>query len=288
MAKRIQTAIDKHGVVLMPGCFDALSARILAHLDFAAGFISGYAVSAARLGRPDVGLLTQAEMALVARHVCEAAGSMPIIADADTGGGNPLNVQRTIRELIAAGAAGCFLEDQVWPKKCGHMAGKRVIPKAEHVQKIRAAVDAIGDADFFLVARTDARAAVSFDDAIDRMNAYMEAGADGSFVEAPQDDDELRRIARETPGPRVANMVEGGKTPLHTPAELKELGFQLIVHPLTGLYGATRAMLDLFGALKNEGTTREHLPKLATFSEFNELIDLQSVYDAEKKYDIGD
>ncbi len=281
---RIKKAIDREGVVLMPGCYDALSARILARLEFSAGFISGYSVSAGHLGQPDVGLLTTTEMADAARRICTAASPVPIIADADTGGGNPLNVQRTIRDLISAGAAGCFLEDQLWPKKCGHMSGKRVIPLEEHVEKIRAARDVIGEADFFLVGRTDARAAVSLDDAIRRANAYVEAGADGSFVEAPRDESELVTIAKETRGPRVANMIEGGKTPLYTPEELRELGFELIVHPLTPLYAAARGMLDVLGELKQKGTTRDRLDKLATFQEFNELVDLQSIYDVEKKY----
>ena len=281
---RIQTAIAREGALLMPGCYDALSARILARLGFSAGFISGYSVSAAHLGRPDVGLLTTTEMADVARRVCRAGAPVPIIADADTGGGNPLNVQRTIRDLIEAGAAGCFLEDQQWPKKCGHMKGKRVVPMEEHVQKIRAARDAIGDADFFLVGRTDARAAVDLDEAIRRANAYMDAGADGSFVEAPQDDDELRQIAERTRGPRVANMIEGGRTPLHTPDELRELGFELIVHPLTPLYAATRSMLDVLGELRSRGTTRGALDRIATFEEFNDLVDLESVYETEHRY----
>ena len=281
---RIQAAIERDGIVLMPGCYDALSARILKHVGFAAGFISGYSVSAAHLGEPDVGLLTPVEMADTAHRVCAAAAPIPIIVDADTGGGNPLNVQRTIGDLIKAGAAGCFLEDQEWPKKCGHMRGKRVIPRQEHVQKIRAARDAIGDADFFLVARTDARSAVDMEDAVIRTNAYMEAGADGSFVEAPQNDDELRYIAEHTTGPRVVNMLEGGVTPLHTPEELKEIGFHLIVHPLTPLYAATRAMIDIYGLLKTHGTTRAELHRMATFDEFNTLVDLDRVYDTETKY----
>ncbi len=281
---RIHAALERNGAVLMPGCYDALSARILARLGFSAGFISGYSVSAAHLGRPDVGLLTTTEMADAARRICAAAAPVPIIADADTGGGNALNVQRTITDLIAAGAAGCFLEDQVWPKKCGHMRGKRVVPREEHVRKIRAAREVIGDADFFLVGRTDARAATTLDDAIDRANAYMDAGADGSFVEAPQDDDELRVIAARTRGPRVANMIEGGKTPLHTPEELQALGFELVVHPLTPLFAASRAMLDALGALRRSGTTRDDLSRLATFAEFNELVDLESVYATEARF----
>lgn len=281
---RIQAAIDREGVVLMPGCYDALSARILARAGFAAGFISGYSVSASYLGQPDVGLLTPVEMADAARRICAAAAPVPVIVDADTGGGNPLNVRRTVRDLIAAGAAGCFLEDQEWPKKCGHMRGKRVIPRADHVQKVRAARDAIGDADFFLVARTDARQAVDLEEAVRRVEAYMEAGADAGFVEAPQSDDELRHVAAHTTGPRVVNMIEGGNTPMHTPAELRALGFHLIVHPLTPLYAATRAITDAYGHLKAHGSTRDTLDTLADFDQFNTLMDLDAFYDTEAKY----
>lgn len=284
---RIQKAIEEDGIVLMPGCYDALSAAIVQKTGFSTGFISGYAVSASFLGKPDIGLLTPPEMAAAARSICAAAPLIPIIADADTGGGNALNVQRTIRDLIAAGAAGCFLEDQAWPKKCGHMRGKQVIPAEEHAAKIAAAKDAIGDADFFLVARTDARATSSekgLADAIARVNLYMEAGADASFVEAPRDDDELKEIGCKTKGYRVCNMLEGGTTPLHTPEELKGMRFHLIVSPLTTLYASARALIDILKTLKDKGTTRGHLDQLATFEEFNQLVSLDSWYELEARF----
>ncbi|XP_057852942.1 carboxyvinyl-carboxyphosphonate phosphorylmutase, chloroplastic isoform X2 [Cryptomeria japonica] len=271
----------------MPGCYDALSAIIVERTGFSAGFISGYAVAASLLGKPDIGILTPPEMAAAARSICAAAPLIPIIADADTGGGNALNVQRTIRDLIAAGAAGCFLEDQAWPKKCGHMRGKQVIPIEEHAAKIAAARDAIGDSDFFLVARTDARAISAKNglaDAIARVNLYMEAGADASFVEAPRSDYELKEIGSKTKGYRVCNMLEGGVTPLHTPEELKEMGFHLIVHPLTTLYASARALIDILKFLKDKGTTRDHLDKLASFKEFNQLVDLDSWFELESRY----
>ncbi|GLJ55532.1 hypothetical protein SUGI_1192700 [Cryptomeria japonica] len=284
---RIQKAIEEEGIVEMPGCYDALSAIIVERTGFSAGFISGYAVAASLLGKPDIGILTPPEMAAAARSICAAAPLIPIIADADTGGGNALNVQRTIRDLIAAGAAGCFLEDQAWPKKCGHMRGKQVIPIEEHAAKIAAARDAIGDSDFFLVARTDARAISAKNglaDAIARVNLYMEAGADASFVEAPRSDYELKEIGSKTKGYRVCNMLEGGVTPLHTPEELKEMGFHLIVHPLTTLYASARALIDILKFLKDKGTTRDHLDKLASFKEFNQLVDLDSWFELESRY----
>ncbi|XP_009784669.1 carboxyvinyl-carboxyphosphonate phosphorylmutase, chloroplastic [Nicotiana tabacum] len=284
---RIHRLIEEQGIVLMPGCYDSLSASIVEKTGFSAGFISGYATSAALLGKPDFGLLTPPEMAETARSVCAAAPLIPIIADADTGGGNALNVQRTIKDLIAAGAAGCFLEDQAWPKKCGHMRGKQVIPAEEHAAKIASARDAIGDSDFFLVARTDARATSAkygLSEAISRANLYMEAGADASFVEAPRDDEELKEIGKQTKGFRVCNMLEGGVTPLHTPEELRAMGFHLIVHPLTTLYASARAMLDVLKTLKDQGTTRGHLDKMATFEEFNQLVNLESWFELEGRY----
>lgn len=267
----------------MPGVHDALSAAIVHKSGFSAGFVSGYAVAASLLDKPDFGLLTTTEVTTVTRYVCSAVPNLPVIVDADTGGGNALNVQRFVRELIDAGAAGCFLEDQVWPKRCGHMQGKQVVPAEEHALKIEAAREAIGDADFFLVARTDARATSGLKEAISRANLYWEAGADGLFVEAPHNDEELREIGRKVKGYKIANMIEGGKTPLHTPEELREMGFHLIVHPLTAVYASAKAMVDALKILKEKGTTRDHLDKVATFSEFNKLINLESWYELDSK-----
>jgi 2-methylisocitrate lyase-like PEP mutase family enzyme len=286
-ASRIGAVVERQGVALLPGCYDALSARVLAKSGFTAGFISGYAVSAALLGRPDVGLVTSTEVVEVARRICAAAPSVPIVADADTGGGGPLNVQRTVRDLLAAGAAGCILEDQIWPKKCGHMRGKRVVAVEEHVQTLRAARAAVGDADFFIIGRTDARAVASLDEAIARANAYAAAGADASFVEAPESDDELRAIGGQTRGLRVANMIEGGKTPLHSPAELGEMGFHLVLHPVAPIYAAAKALIDVYGQLRREGSTRGSFDRLVPFAEFNDLVDLQAVYALERDFDSG-
>ncbi|KXZ45184.1 hypothetical protein GPECTOR_57g474 [Gonium pectorale] len=258
--------IEENGCLLMPGVYDALSAKIAAR------------VSATGLGEPDVGLLTPPEMARKAGQITGAAPSLPTIADADTGGGNVLNVQRTIRQLISAGCKGCFLEDQAWPKRMGHMRNKEVIEMEEFAAKIAAAREAIGDSDFFLVARTDARgtsAKYGLEEAIKRANLYADAGADATFVEAPRGEEELARIGRETKGLRVCNMLEGGVTPLHTPEELRAMGFHLVVHPLSGLYAATRALLNVYGTLASQGSTREAMEGLAHFEEFNDLIGLE-------------
>ncbi|CAN6886922.1 unnamed protein product [Brassica oleracea] len=293
MQSRVHRLIEEQGAVLVPGVYDALSAAIVQHriLRRADLWLRSLRLYFGKTGfRPP-------EMAAAARSVCSAAPGIPILADAgkfgyltfyaDTGGGNALNVQRTVKDLIAAGAAGCFLEDQAWPKRCGHMRGKEVIPAEEHAAKIASARDAIGDSDFFLIARTDARALsakTGLSDAIDRANLYMEAGADASFVEAPRDDDELKEIGKRTKGYRLCNMLEGGRTPLHTPDELKEMGFHLIAHPLTSLYASTRALVDVLKILKEKGTTKDHLEKMITFEEFNRLVNLGEWYELETKY----
>lgn len=280
---RIHRLIEEHGTVVMPGVHDALSACVAQKVGFDAAFVSGFGVSASHLGKPDFGLLTTSEVAEVARRVCSAAPKLGFIVDADTGGGGPLNVQRVVKELIAAGAAGVFLEDQLWPKKCGHMRGKQVVPAVEHATKIAAAREAIGNADFFLVARTDARSVNGLKDAIARANLYHEAGADGLFVEAPANTEELKQIAREVKGFKIANMIEGGKTPLHSRKEFKEMGFHLVKHPLTSVFCTAKALTDVMNILKEKGTTREDLKKLATFPEFSELMNLESWYELESR-----
>lgn len=283
MASRISALLAKEGTLIFPGVYDALGAKLVEGAGFPLTFISGYSVAATHLGLPDFGYLTQTEMVSTARRVCGSV-KIPIIIDADTGYGNALNVIRTVNELIEAGAAGMFLEDQVWPKRCGHMKGKRVIPADEHVQKIRAAADARGKRDFFIVARTDARQVNSLDDAIERCRRYKEAGADALFVEAPRSKDELARIAKELPAPLVANMLEGGVTPLLTKDELEKIGFQLIVCPLTALYASAKAMQDMFQLIKTAGTTSSALDRLIPFQQFNEIIGLDNYYALDERY----
>jgi 2-methylisocitrate lyase-like PEP mutase family enzyme len=269
--------------VLMPGVYDALTARIAARAGFEIVFISGYSVSAARLGEPDFGFLTQSEMADAARGVCRVSRA-PVIVDADTGYGNPLNVMRTVRDLQDAGASGVFLEDQVWPKKCGHMAGKRVVEVGEHAAKVRAACDARGERDLFVVARTDARQPLGLEAAIERCLTYREAGADALFVEAPQSEQELARIAEALPPPLVANMIERGVTPHLDRSRLRELGFQLIVCPLAGLFAAAKAVQDVLAELRERETTAGVVDRMLAFDELNALVELDARYADEARY----
>src|SRR3954471_14849786 len=269
--------------VLMPGVYDAISARIAARLDFDIVFISGYSVSAARLGEPDFGFLTESEMADAARSVSRVS-TAPVIVDADTGYGNAVNTMRTVRDFQDAGAAGVFLEDQVWPKKCGHFEGKQVIATDEHAAKIRAAADARGERDLFIVARTDARQPLGVEEAIERCLAYKEAGADALFVEAPQSVEELEQIAAALPGPLVANMIERGVTPHLTRGELERLGFTRIVCPLAALFAATAAVERILTELRDEETTAGAYDRLIEFGEFGKLVDLDERYADEARY----
>jgi 2-methylisocitrate lyase-like PEP mutase family enzyme len=274
---RIHRILNEVGALAFPGVFDTLSARIAHQVGFPMAFVSGYSVAATAIGEPDFGLLTQTEMIDRARRICMSV-AIPIIVDADTGYGNPLNVHRTVNELIAAGAAGCFLEDQVWPKKCGHMRGKRVISRDDYVHKIAAAVDARKGRDFFIVARTDALAAVGLDEAICRVTAAREAGADASFVEAPTSLDDLKEIGQRSPAPNVANMIEGGRTPVLPRRQLAELGFHLILYPLTALFASARIVESMYRTLHTEGTTLGTEARLMTFAEFNRLIGVDEKY----------
>jgi methylisocitrate lyase len=280
---RIRELLDGGTTVLMPGVWDALSARLTAEAEFEVCFVSGYASAATLLGLPDFGYLTQTEIAEIARRVCTAVPQMAVVVDGDTGHGNPLNTIRTVDLFERAGAGGIFLEDQVWPKKCGHMAGKRVVPREEWLAKLKAAVDHRDK--LFIVARTDARAAVGIDEACERARAARDVGVDAIFVEAPESLAELEQIAAAVPDAvRVANMIEAGKTPLLTPKELHDLGYDLIVSPLTGLLAATRAMTDAFQTLREQGSLRDHLDMVVTFDDFNRVVDLDRHYRLEAQY----
>ncbi|NUQ64430.1 MAG: isocitrate lyase/PEP mutase family protein [Pirellulales bacterium] len=274
---RIHHILDQVGTIAFPGVYDTLSAKICQMVGFPMGFISGYSVAATAIGQPDLGLLTQTEMIDRARRIAMSV-EIPIIVDADTGYGSPLNVYRTVDELIAAGAAGCFLEDQAWPKKCGHLRGKRLIPRQEYLAKIRAAVAARGSRDFFIVARTDALAVEGMDEAIARVMAAREAGADASFVEAPNTVEDLAEIGRRAPPPVVANMIEGGKTPVLPRDRLAEMGFQLILYPLAGIFSAAKAIEWMYNKLLSDGTTLGEESHLMSFHHFNDLIGVEEMY----------
>jgi 2-methylisocitrate lyase-like PEP mutase family enzyme len=280
---RIRDLLSGGTTVLMPGVWDALSARLTAEADFEVCFVSGYASSATQLGLPDFGYLTQTEIAEVALRVCAAVPQMAVVVDGDTGHGNPLNTIRTVELFERAGAGGIFLEDQVWPKKCGHMAGKRVVPRDEWLAKLKAAVEHRDK--LFIVARTDARAAVGIEEACERARAARDLGVDAIFVEAPESIAELEQVAAAVPDTvRVANMIEAGKTPLLTPTELHDLGYDLIVSPLTGLFAAARAMATAYQTLREQGSLRDHLDLVVTFDHFNRVVDLDRHYRLEATY----
>jgi methylisocitrate lyase len=246
-------------------------------------FLSGYCVSGTLLGVPDFGLLTQTEMAEVARRVCAAAPEVSVVVDADTGYGNPVNTRRTVELWEQAGAAGMFLEDQVWPKRCGHMAGKQVIERQEWLMKLRAACD--HRTDLHVTARTDARAAIGLDEALERARMARDLGVDAVFVEAPESIAELEAVAAALPDVTlVANMVETGRTPLLTPDELADLGFLLIVSPLSLLFTAVRAMQQSLELLRADGSLRGHLDRLVDFEEFGRIVGLPELFEIEQRY----
>jgi methylisocitrate lyase len=284
-ADKLRALLAAGQTINMPGVYDALTARLAEMAGFPVGFVSGYAVSAARLASPDLGYLGAAEMADAVREAAHAS-DMLIVADADTGYGNALSARRTAERLAAAGASGLFLEDQVWPKKCGHFTGKRVVAMPEWVSKLRAIRDLRDEGiDLFVVARTDARAAVSLADALERARAAADVGVDAVFVEAPRSVDELAAIAAATPNlVRVANMVEGGQTPLLTPDELHELGFDLIVTPLTALFAATRAVAAAFRILADDGTMRGHRDMLIDFARFGDVTRMAAHQELDVRY----
>lgn len=262
-----------HEPVLMPGVWDPLSARLAASAGFTTVFLSGYCVAGAALGVPDVGLLTQTEMADTARRVCDSVPHTAVVVDGDTGYGNALNVARTVDLWEQAGAAGIFLEDQVWPKRCGHLRGKQVVARDEWLTKLRAALRR--RAHLFVTARTDARAPFGLDEAIERARMAAGEGADAVFVEAPESVAELEAIAQAVPDVTlVANMVERGRTPLLTVDELAELGFRLVVSPLSGLFRAVHALRDAYGTLAARGSLRDELGELVGFDEFGLVVDL--------------
>lgn len=274
--------LDKE-IFVIPGCHDALSAKIVELVGFEAVTMGGYAASAASLAKPDVSLLTLTEYVNVARNIVQAV-DLPFFVDGDTGHGNVTNVARTVREFENAGVAALFIEDQVFPKRCGHMEGKQIIPTAEMVAKVKAAVDARVDPDLVIMARTDAIAVYGIEDAVERANRYREAGADLIFVEAPRSVEEMRRINREVDAPTLAIQIEGGKTPLVTTRELQELGFSVVVYPNATVYATAWALKGLWETLKKEGTTRSFTDRMVCFDDFNTLIGLDKIRELESYY----
>ena len=283
MASIRKLVYDKSKPLVFPGVYDAITAKIAQKVGFEAMFQTGYGTSASLLGMPDYGFIGSTETIENARRICKAV-SVPVIVDVDTGYGNPLSVWKIVNELETIGAAGIFLEDQKWPKRCGHMAGKEVIPKEEYAEKLRAAIDARKSKEFIIVARTDARATEGFDAAIERGLLYKEIGADAIFVEAPKSVDEMKKIGNSIKAPLVANMIEGGATPLLPSDQLHKMGFNLILYPLSVLYANTFATTEILKELKESGTTSKLRKRLVNFDQFNNIVELLKFRKMENKY----
>jgi carboxyvinyl-carboxyphosphonate phosphorylmutase len=267
---RLRQMLDAPGIIVAPGAYDGFSAHLIEAAGFKAVYMTGAGTAASHLGMPDLGLATLTEMADHARHLT-AAITLPLIADADTGYGNALNVVRTVHEYERAGVAGLHIEDQVAPKKCGHIAGKQIIPAREFAEKIRAAAENRTDPDFVIIARTDARAVTSLDDAIERANLCREAGADAIFVEAPQTEDEIARVAREVKAPLLANMVVGGRTPAVKFSELERLGYKIVIYPAVCMTAAIPAIERALRLLKERETDWHDGPAISPMDVFKKV-----------------
>ncbi len=280
-ASRLRALLAEPRIHMMPCCFDGLSAKLVGDAGFDITFMSGFSTAAARIGAPDTGLISYGEMLDSARDVA-AATPIPVIGDGDTGYGNALNVKRTVKGYAQAGMAAIMIEDQVAPKRCGHTKGKLVVDRSEAVERIHAAVDARKEgADILILARTDARHTHGLDEAIERAAAFKEAGADILFVEAPKSREEMERICKDVPGCHMANLLEGGETPMLSPAELQEIGFSIVAYPLTLLSVATRAMVEALADLK---AGRHPDDKLLSFPELRRHVGFDAYYEEEARY----
>ena len=280
----IRERLEKdNDIIILPGVYDALTAKIAEDVGFETAFQTGYGTSASLLGLPDFGFLNAGETLENAKRIINSV-NIPILVDIDTGYGNPLNVWKIVKDLVRIGAKGIFLEDQVWPKRCGHMAGKTVIPKEDYILKLQAAIDARENNEFIIVARTDSLAQFGVGEAIERGKEYKRIGADVIFIEAPKTIDEMELISKEIKAPLLANMIEEGITPNLTADQLRKMGYRMVVFPLSALYSATFAIKQTFQLLKKTGTTKELKNKMITFQEFNDLVNLSAYRKLEKKY----
>lgn len=287
-AARLRELLGAPGIVMAPGAFSPLAARLVDQAGFDAVYITGSGTSADQLGLPDVGLATLGEMVTNARNAVSVVNA-PVIADADTGYGNPINVIRTIREFEQAGVAAVHLEDQIWPKKCGHMEGKRLIARTEMVQKIRAAVDARRDPDFVIIARCDALAVEGLESALNRGEAYVDAGADVLMIEAPRSVEHLKQIRDRFPNtPLLYNQAASGKSPYLSRSDLEALGYKIVVLPLFVLLAAIRAMQSLLRDLRESGDVKDVLDRVTSWQEYYDLVGYQDVLALEKKYEVDD
>ncbi|XP_062108097.1 uncharacterized protein LOC133818975 isoform X3 [Humulus lupulus] len=284
-AKMLRRILSSPGLQQTPACFDALSSKLVERAGFNVGFTSGFSISSARLGMPDTGLISYGEIVEQGRLITDAV-SIPVIGDADTGYGNAMNVKRTVKGYIKAGFAGIMIEDQVLPKACGHTRGRKVVSREEAVMRIKAAVDAREESgsDIVIVARSDARQAVSFEESLWRTRAFADAGADVLFIDALASIEEMKAFCETAPQiPKLANMLEGGgKTPILTPSELEDIGYKLVVYPLSLLGVSIKAMQDALIGIKNG-----HVPPLGTmpsFEEIKEIVGFNRYYEEEKRY----
>ena len=287
MTRRLRELLARPKVLMAPGAADALTARLIAKHGFEAIYMTGAGTTAVRLGMPDVGLLTMNEMVDNARSIADAS-QLPLIADADTGYGGPVNVQRTVRAYERAGVAGIHIEDQQWPKRCGHLAGNSLIPAEEMAAKIRAGIDAKLDKDFVLIARTDALAVEGFERAMERCRLYEEAGADMIFLEAPSKMEHLAAIPKAFKRPTLYNMASSGKTPFLPAEEIQKLGFKVIIYPNFALLSAITAINKTLTELKTKGTPAGIVNDIASFQDFFNLVGMKEVQDAEAKYGVDE
>jgi 2-methylisocitrate lyase-like PEP mutase family enzyme len=280
---RFRARLDGGDLIVAPGVFDMISARVADEKGFDALYMTGYGIAASHLGLPDAGLATYADMESRVRRIAQGTAT-PLIADGDTGYGGPLNVSHTVRGYEAAGASVIHMEDQDFPKKCGHTLGRLVIPAEDMVLKIRVAVDTRDDPNFLIIARTDARTAHGLDEALRRADAYAEAGADILFVESPESEEEMETICRRVDLPLVANMVEGGRTPILDATRLKELGYRIAIYPATGFLATAAALDDAYGALRRDGSSLNVNVPLYDFDAMNRLLGFDAVWEFDRKY----
>ena len=284
--KNVKSMLKANKPLVIPGVYDAIGAKIAEKVGFEAMFQTGYGTSATLFGMPDYGFIGATETIDNARRICRAV-SVPVIVDSDTGYGNALSVWNLVRELESAGASGIFLEDQRWPKRCGHMQGKEVITQEEYTEKLGAAVDSRQSKDFIIVARTDARATEGLDAAIERSLQNKKTGADAIFIEAPRSLEEMKIIGKAINAPLVANMIEGGATPINSAETLHKLGFKIILYPLSVLFANTFATMSILKELKKTGTTTKFKQKVVNFDQFNDLVELPKFQKLEKKYGLS-
>jgi len=281
--KKLSRMIKSKKPLVIPGVYDAIGAKIAEKVGFDAMFQTGYGTSATLFGMPDYGFIGATETVDNARRISNAI-SVPLIVDSDTGYGNALSVWKLVKELESAGAAGIFLEDQKWPKRCGHMQGKEVISQEEYTEKLGAAIDARENKDFIIVARTDSRAIEGLEAAIERGIQNKKTGADAVFIEAPRSLDEMKKIGKEIKSSLVANMIEGGATPMNSAQTLNKIGFNIILYPLSVLFANTFATMNILQELKNTGTTAKYKQKVVNFDQFNNLVELDKFKKMETKY----